>query len=266
MEIAGKKETGIMGAIRVRTLAIGEGMPKICVPIVATQEEDIVEQAQKIIETSADMIEWRLDFLEGDYQAERLEEILTELREIMENRPILATFRTKQEGGEREITKEAYQSLYRNLIRSKQVDLIDLEYFLGEDVLLDLIKEAREKQVKIILSNHDFEKTPPQPEMLQRLKAMQDLGADIVKLAVMPQKKEDVLALLAATKEMTERYPSTPVVTMSMGKKGIVSRTSGEIYGSSITFGIVGKASAPGQIPVEDLRIMMTTVHNSIER
>ena len=83
--------------------------------------------------------------------------------------------------------------------------------------------------------------------------AMQAAGADLPKLAVMPQSRRDVLALLAATAEMAERHPATPVITMSMGALGAVSRICGEAMGSAMTFASAGKASAPGQIELEVL-------------
>lgn len=49
---------------------------------------------------------------------------------------------------------------------------------------------------------------------------MQELGADISKIAVMPQSTEDVLTLLSATEEMRRCYADRPVLTMSMAGTG----------------------------------------------
>lgn len=94
------------------------------------------------------------------------------------------------------------------------------------------------------MSNHDFHKTPAAEEIVQRLRKMQELGADIPKIALMPQNKADVLTLLSATLEMQERYADRPIITMSMAKTGVISRLSGEVFGSAATFGAVKKASA----------------------
>ena len=80
------------------------------------------------------------------------------------------------------------------------------------------------------------------------------LGADIPKIAVMPQSKKDVLTLLAATEEMASEHADRPIITISMGKDGMISRLCGEVFGSALTFGTAGKASAPGQINVDELR------------
>ena len=92
---------------------------------------------------------------------------------------------------------------------------------------------------------------------------MQQLGMDVAKMAVMPQSEKDVRMLLEATAEMKEQHPQTPVITMSMGKMGVLSRMAGELFGSALTFGTVGQASAPGQIPVKELRKILEMLHTS---
>ena len=86
---------------------------------------------------------------------------------------------------------------------------------------------------------------------------MQHFHADIIKIAVMPKNKEDVIALLLATEEMVSKHAKCPVVSMSMSKLGIISRVSGELFGSAITFASAGIASAPGQIPVESMKMVL---------
>ena len=85
---------------------------------------------------------------------------------------------------------------------------------------------------------------------------MQECGADIVKIAVMPQSKKDVLTLLLATEEMVREHAKCPVVTMSMSEVGVVSRICGE------AFGAVKKASAPGQLGAEELRMVLKILHD----
>ena len=118
--------------------------------------------------------------------------------------------------------------------------------------------------MKVVASNHDFHKTPAQEEIVSRLKKMQELGADIPKIAVMPQNKKDVLTLLAATEEMATEYADRPIITMSMAGTGVISRLCGEVFGSALTFGAVGKASAPGQMGAEDLKTVLTLLNKSL--
>ena len=171
------------------------------------------------------------------------------------------TFRTKKEGGEAHIEPENYIALNEAAAQSGFVDLIDVELFLGEEIVRRLVAVAHACEVKVIASNHDFAKTPKQEDILQRLCNMQQLDADILKIAVMPQNKADVLKLLTATEEMYTKYADRPIVTMSMGADGLISRLSGEFFGSAITFGAIGKASAPGQMPVEQLAQILAQIH-----
>ena len=118
--------------------------------------------------------------------------------------------------------------------------------------------------MKVVASNHDFHKTPAQEEIVSRLCKMQELGADIPKIAVMPQNKKDVLTLLSASREMSEEHADRPIITMSMAGTGVISRLCGEVFGSALTFGAAGKASAPGQMGVEDLKTVLELLHKSL--
>ncbi len=94
-------------------------------------------------------------------------------------------------------------------------------------------------------------------EMYHRLVRMREVGADIPKIAVMPQKPADVLALLGATAKLADGGADYPIISMSMGWEGSISWVAGEFFGSCLTFGTVGQASAPGQLSVEDLHKVM---------
>ena len=97
-----------MNTVYMKNLAIGQGRPKICIPICGRTKEEIIEEAKKILELPADLVEWRGDWYEEIFNISCLKEVLIELRQILENIPILFTFRSIQEGGERPITPENY--------------------------------------------------------------------------------------------------------------------------------------------------------------
>ena len=185
------------------------------------------------------------------------------IRDVMADKPLLFTFRSAKEGGEQALSVEHYIALNRAAVDSGLVDMIDLELFTGDELVKATVEHAHAKNVFVIMSNHDFHKTPSAEEIVQRLRKMQELGADIPKIALMPQNKTDVLTLLSATLEMQERYADRPIITMSMAKTGVISRLSGEVFGSAATFGAVKKASAPGQISVTDLRTVLTILHQA---
>ena len=253
-----------MNPIMIRGVAIGEGIPKICVPIVGKTREEIVKAAEEIRTLPVDVVEWRADWYEEIFEADVVLDVLQELRRILGEFPLLFTFRTKKEGGEKEIDEKNYRTLNQLAAESGLADLIDVEVFSGDEVVNDLVRTAHENEVKVIGSNHDFEKTPSKEEIIRRLQKMQELDVDLPKIAVMPRKKEDVLTLLAATEEMNRKYADRPIITMSMAGDGIISRLCGEVFGSALTFGAAGQASAPGQIGVKELRQILTILHESV--
>ena len=250
--------------VNIRKIKIGEGIPKICVPLVGKTYEEIVEEANNIKKSNFDLVEWRIDFYKNIDDINSIKEVLNELRIILGETPILVTFRSKKEGGELEISNEEYVRLYKEIILTTNADLIDIELFIGDEIVKDLIEFSHKNNVKVIMSNHDFNKTPSKDEIINRLCKMQKLNADIPKIAVMPRNTSDVLTLLTATDEMVTKYADRPIITMSMAGKGLISRISGEIFGSSVTFGSVKKASAPGQIPVSDLSDILNVLHNNL--
>ena len=253
-----------MNTVKVRNIEIGAGIPKICVPIVGVTREEILAAAENIKSTKADVVEWRVDWYEDIFDFTKTEATMQALREVLGEMPILFTFRTSKEGGEKAIETEAYVELNQNAAKTGLVDLVDVEAFTGDDAVKAVVDIAHENGVNVIASNHDFHKTPEKEEIVSRLRKMQELGADIPKIAVMPQNKKDVLTLLAATEEMVSEYADRPIITMSMSGTGVISRLCGEVFGSALTFGAVGKVSAPGQMGIEDLTTVLGLLHKSL--
>lgn len=250
--------------VEVKDIKIGEGMPKICVPIVGKSEEEILEEATYLKEIRPDIVEWRADFYENIEIIEKVRHVLGNLRKCLPEIPILFTFRSEKEGGEKTLSVDYYAQLNKQIVETQLVDLVDVELFTGDNVVREIVDFAHNHKVKVIISNHDFHKTPPKEEIIYRLRKMQRLGADLPKIAVMPKNQKDVLVLLAATNDMVQDYARGPISTMSMARFGVVSRLSGEVFGSALTFGAAKKVSAPGQIPAVDLRKIIQILHSNI--
>lgn len=253
-----------MNTIKIRDIEIGAGVPKIIVPIVGVTKKEIVEEAKTFDSIPVDVVEWRVDWYEDVFDFAKVEETLKELRNALGNTPLLMTFRTSKEGGEKAIEPEAYAELNIKAAQTGYVDLVDVEIFTGDEIVKKIIDGAHAAGVKVIASNHDFHKTPAQSDIVYRLRKMQDMGADIPKIAVMPQNKKDVLTLLAATEEMANDYADRPIITMSMAGTGVISRLCGEVFGSSMTFGAAKKASAPGQMGVNDLQTVLQLLDKAL--
>lgn len=254
-----------MKTVEVRGVKIGEGIPKICVSVMGIARPDIQLKTREVVEHHADIVEWRGDWYCDILKKEKVLSVLPEIREIVGEKPLLFTFRSADEGGEQKIHIKDYVNVCKTVIESGYVDLIDVELFTGDSQVEEIIELAHANNVKVILSNHDFQGTPAKEDIVRRLRMMQDFGADIMKIAVMPQNRKDVLTLLAAEEEMSTYYAKCPMCVISMGKMGAISRICGEIFGSDLTFGAVGKLSAPGQIKIEELRAIMSELHNVSE-
>lgn len=254
-----------MNTVKVKNVVLGDGIPKICVPIVAKTKEEIIEEALSLANIHVDIVEWRVDWFDHALDIEKVKDVLKDLVPALNNIPLLFTFRTSKEGGEKAIEPKVYAELNKAVAATGLVDLVDVEAFTGDEIVKDIIESVHAFGVKVVASNHDFDKTPSKDDIIYRLRKMQDLGADIPKIAVMPKSKLDVLELLEATVIMSEKYADRPIITMSMSGTGVISRLAGEVFGSALTFGAAKKASAPGQIAVEDLYGVLQLLHKSMK-
>lgn len=240
-----------MSCVIVRGCRIGEGRPKVILPIVEKSEAAILQKAEEFSTLRADCVEWRVDLFDGAADLRAIAHCLARLRVTLKDKLLLVTLRTKPEGGIAERAHDAYLRYLQTVLDTDCADLIDIEFFTAGSDLPALVTQAHTAGVKVVCSSHDFRKTPPRSELVERMVSMQQAGADLPKLAVMPCTRTDVLELLAATAEMADHHPETPVITMSMGTLGAVSRLCGEAFGSAMTFANPGTASAPGQVGLD---------------
>ncbi len=249
--------------VTIRNLTLGEGIPKICVPIVGTTREEILAQAAALKPLPAQLVEWRCDWYQDIFCPDAFLQTLALLRAELEELPLLLTFRTAAEGGQQPITPDTYVALLTDAVGTGMVDLLDVELFMDPSVLPNLLQVAHAAGVSVIASSHDFHQTPPAEELMARLMQMQTMGADIAKLAVMPQCPQDVLTLMEVTCTAAAQL-RIPLVTMSMSGMGTISRLAGEVFGSALTFGTAGKPSAPGQLDAAKLAETLMLLHRVV--
>lgn len=254
-----------MEKLRVGDLILGEGMPEICIPLMGTNQEELLKEAELAEELPCSMVEWRADYvletLKDDTpqrRGEKLKQILGYLRMALEM-PVIFTIRTAGEGGQAHITKEEYFIINQIIAQGGMADFIDIEAFdapgcVEEGQIRDFIDFAHENGTRVLLSSHDFKTTPDMQEMLARFFVMQELGGDMIKLAVMPEKEDDVFALLEVASLMRDTYGEVPFIAISMGQLGATTRICGGEFGSAITFAAGKGVSAPGQLDAVTLK------------
>ena len=245
---------------QVELSALAQLPVKTIVPITAKTKEQAIAQAKVIAANQdADLAEFRIDLLDFAADSKQVISLGHELKKILGDKPMIATIRTHNEGGKLTISDADYGKTYQAYLKQPFMDMLDVEMFRDQQVVKNTVKLAHDKKVLIVMSNHDFQKTPGEDEIVKRLLKQDELGADILKIAVMPQSKQDVFTLMNATLKVSQQSKKA-LLTMSMGKLGTISRIATANMGGSFSFGMIGEASAPGQIDVTQLKQFLKTV------
>jgi 3-dehydroquinate dehydratase-1 len=250
-----------MKPIHVRGQPLAQGaLPAVCIPLVGKTAPALLAEARAAAAKQPHLVEWRVDFFDGIADASAVAGLAQELRAAA-GVPLLFTRRSRREGGEAiALDEPQVADLYRVVCERQVADLVDVE--MESPRVAPMVAAARQHGVPTVLSFHDFQRTPPLQELLARFRQAKDLGADVGKLAVMPRSKADVLVLLQATLQASEML-DIPVAGMAMGALGAVSRVCGGVFGSALTFAVGQAASAPGQIPIDELRAALAVLRSA---
>lgn len=232
----------------------GGRMPAVCAPLVARTREALVAEAAAVAARQPDLLEWRVDFFAAIADAGEVLAAARALRAAAGGIPILFTRRAQREGGQPiAIGEPEVLALYEAVAASGCVDLMDFEMANAAADVGRVRELTRSRGLPLVLSFHDFQRTPSAADLAARFAQAHGLGADVAKIAVMPRSAQDVHTLLGATLAASESLP-IPVVSMAMGPLGAVSRLCGGAFGSALTFAVGAAASAPGQMPIADVR------------
>ncbi len=201
--------------------------------VITTCDPALVEN----VSSFTDIFELRLDLIGGDWQ-----KLLQAI-----NKPWIAACRPKDQGGAREIDDSERTGALMTALEAG-ADMIDLE--LSTPGIEDLAP-AIKKKARLILSFHDFNRTPELPALEEIASRQFGCGADIAKIATLAPDIEANLRLL----ELVKLYKSS-VVAVGMGARGLVSRVMCPVYGGAFTYAsaAAGLESAPGQLTAFELR------------
>ncbi len=244
--------------------AAGGKFPLICTPLVGRTRDQILAEVKVVLAKQPDLLEWRVDFFDGIASASEVISVATAIKQAAGKLPLLFTRRAMHEGGEKiALTEAEVVSLYQAVCDSRQVDLVDFEMD-NDPAHIALVRQAcKARDIKLILSFHNFSCTPAVEELNQRFLQADQLGADIAKVAVMSRNLDDVLTLLSATLAAS-RTLKIPLISLSMGPHGALTRLFGGAFGSALTFAVGANSSAPGQVPIEDLKTALAILQKSM--
>ena len=253
-----------MKTIHLHGQPVAEGRcPLICTPLVGKLKGDVLGELAVILPMKPDVLEWRIDHFRNIGNLPEVLELARAIREAAGPVPVILTCRSASEGGaDIPLDGAGVVGLLCALCESGLVDIIDYELSNPPGQRERLRTATRAHGVAMILSYHNFQATPEAAALVGKFAEAERLGADIAKVAVMPRRPEDVLTLMGATCRASETL-GIPLIGISMGGLGVVSRIASGVFGSALTFAVGASNSAPGQIPVAELRAVLETVRAS---
>jgi len=251
-----------MKQLILRGVVLGEGIPKICIPIKASSKEELWQMAMSAEQRGADFLEVRADYFSADMWPDQAAQALVELRSRYTKLPILFTYRSCSEGGRGTLDSAGYLACNRRILESGGLDLLDVEVTAGTETVSALRAEAHRQGIPLLFSHHDLSATPPLEDLIRYGEACVRQGADAIKLAVTPKHAADVARLLQACACIQEQC-QIPLIGISSGQRGAISRVAGEVFGNALVFGCLDReAGVSGQIPVQELKALLELVHN----
>lgn len=241
---------------------LGGDTPLLCTPLVGKTRKRVLAEADSVLKQKPDIIEWRVDFFDAIDDTDAVIETARALRGVVGKRPVIFTRRSEREGGERiAIGEDKVVELYAAVAATRLVDFIDFEMANDPDHVRRVREVTRRHEIRLILSYHNTSYTPGQDHIVEQFLEAERLGADVAMVQVVPRDRVDVLRLLAATAEADEKT-RIPLISISVGPLGSVTRMVGGLFGSWLMYCVGESASAPGQIPIRDL----VTVYDIIRR
>ena len=231
--------------IKIGKAVLGKS-PAIAITLADSESLHLIQKAKRTVGTYCDtplLLEIRID----RFRKLKIDSIISRLQLLRRAKlPLIATVRSRKEGGRRFIPEAKRLELFQAVL--PHVDAIDVE-LSSPHLIKTLVPLAKRKGKRTILSYHHFKATPPDAQLIRLIQKGKKRGADIVKIAVTPQRSGDVGRLLLLTK----RFRGKGLITIAMGPLGRASRILAPLFGSALTYTFIRKPQAPGQIPLGKL-------------
>jgi len=214
-----------MSAFEIKTIG-SQQRPKI---VSIIDEKIPINKIKELKKENVDILEFRIDALYQKLEIDEIKEYITEIR-ALDIYALLATIRENKE-----IFNDVKLQLFDEII--PLVDIIDIE--IESEINKKVINTAKTDEKIVIVSFHDYEKTPTKERMQMIIEESLKLHADIVKLAVTVSNKEDLLNIINVTAEAKD----VNLVTLGMGEYGKISRIILPVFGSIMAYGFYFKST-----------------------
>lgn len=134
----------------------------------------------------------------------------------------------------------------------KKIDFIDIDLNSSNEIIKEIRKTS--PKTRIILSYHNFKETPAPKELNVIVKKLKSKKPDIIKIATRAKTLNDSLRMLELLSSIASK--GQKAICLCMGEKGILTRTSGHLFGNLLTFAPLKSSSktAEGQLTIKDLK------------
>ncbi|MCD5397846.1 type I 3-dehydroquinate dehydratase [candidate division NPL-UPA2 bacterium] len=227
--------------LSIGNVSLGQG-PRIVAVIWGSE---LVELAARAKEDGADLLEVRIDL----FKKVNLVSLKKELKVIRQKvkLPLIATVRRRDEGGGYRYLERERLHLLESLI--PLIDVVDIE-LRSKGIAKKVIRRAKLKKKKVLISYHNLVKTPSDEKLETIACQAKEMGGDIVKIATLANDRDEVTRLMI----FTYRCPCRPLISISLGWMGAISRILAPFFGSCLTYAYVDSPAAPGQLSVSQLK------------
>ena len=240
------------------------GRPVICTPVVGSTSDAVFSELAYVIEKKPDMIEWRADYFDNISDADNVLDVANAFKQKAGAIPVIFTVRSFREGGRPvPLSESEITSLNAAICKDTDIEYVDFELSNARENIDFLLTTAHGNDKKVIASYHEHSYTPDREVLLRKFLDAETQGFDVAKVAVMPKQMEDVLTLLSVALEARKRI-RIPLIPISLGSYGAVTRLIGGVFGASASFAVGHTASAPGQIPIDDLRTVLDIIEKTM--
>ncbi len=213
---------------------------KTCVSI-AEKTPNKIKQVLKIALKKSDYVEVRFDFLKIEQIPEALEMIKKDLNRIV------CTLRPKTEGGQFQGNEKERIAVIK-LIAEYNPFLLDVEFNTLKKSS-SLTKYLKSTKTELLVSWHDFKKTPSSVELKKKINQMSKFSSN-VKIVSTAKSTNDATRML----ELFSKKGKINLIAFTMGDLGRMSRILCLYLGSPYTYVSLEKAVAPGQFSVDEVK------------